>query len=60
MVHEYGEMENIDILKLKPMGTDVDTWIQSEIYTFNKEGLHINEQPTNQNDMIFETALNKR
>lgn len=52
--------ENIDILKLTSTGTDMDTWIQYEIYKFNKGGLHINEQPTNQNDIIFELALNKR
>jgi hypothetical protein len=28
MVHEYGKMENTDIFKLTPKGTDMNTWVK--------------------------------
>jgi phage pi2 protein 07 len=59
-VHMYVTREaSMYIWELRPEGTDMDTWIQSEIYTSNKAGLTTNEQPTNQIDIIFERALNR-
>jgi hypothetical protein len=48
----------MNILNISPKGRDTDTWKQIFINNFNKEGIAMNVQHTNQNITLFE--LNKR
>jgi hypothetical protein len=47
-------------LKIMPKGIDMDTWELFYTYKFSKEWLAINEQHTNQNNILLKLSLNKR
>jgi hypothetical protein len=59
--HGYGKAEDaMKIFKITSSGKNMDTWEQRGIYEFNKRGLAINEQYTNQHNTPSRNCTTKR